>query len=793
MGINNGNAAANSTSTPTTAVEPTTFKFKVVEHLSWDSYDNESRTFKLGHEDNRPIANREFKIKQNGNEIIKSTDANGVIELDGELTDEYEIMFEPRNHPAGVKHNIFYNKITVVDKSNDDTMLIKSDLMSGGDHLLSILRHTVIVDSHMHIQSARCAPIKYVQSLSHLTKHMQRKTIENTGIGFGYFIEFLNIVIPVLWFFKLPFTGSPVRELPQQGKKSTRQNGDDYIKDINKAYSEYLRDEKLYTGLSKLFVFGVVMTMDMEYAHVDGYYGLKIYNPLYAAADAEFINAMPTEATRDKKDGLDDLKIYKAMYKDKDEKRRPEGYWFPVHGKWVEATEIVDVETYETRKYQRFEEISDRSETRYVRVGTDELSAQPIDIDEYKKQMGKYDIEGGEKVTPSEKREEHIIIGSYFDPKEDKTVPVKVQAVPVLASEQEVLIYEQWERQLLYTELSVLQYPLKLLPMFHYDPRRWQTYGKNGNVYPLSQVGDDGLYIGFKMYTAQGYKPLDPRLPIMRDFYARCCKAQIPIMNHCTPGGAKTYEMREYLNFYHFNDSAEDRSNQKKGVDSNRDAEDYFDEHFVSPSAWEKLLKSEVLLDDVDSQVCGPMKLNNLRLCLAHFGGPIPKGLEWNKKIIEMIKSGEYPNLYTDISSSFADEGFRKHFSKVIADPENKRLKDRVLFGTDWFMTFLYAIPFVGKDFMKYCQDTKKCLDEIDTSLWPRFTQINPYTFYRLDEKIERIARNIIKRRADEDVLNWLGELKEGTIEEILREAAYLKEATKDYLTIKETLPLWKE
>ncbi len=783
MGIDNGGSAQNSTSTPTSDVEPTTFKFKVVEHLSWDSYDEKSNTFKLGHEDNRPIANREFKIKRNGKEIIKNTDGNGIIELKGELTDEYEVIFEPRNHPAGVKHNIFYNKITVVGKSDDDTMFIKSNLMSGGDHLLSILRHTVIVDSHMHIQSARCAPIKYVQNLSSLTKQMQRETIENTGIRVGYSIEFFNIIIPVLWFFKLPFTGNPVRELPQQGKKSTRQSGYKYVKEINQVSAQYLHDEKLYTGLSKLFIFGVVMTMDMEYAHVDGYYGLKIYNPLYATVDAAFINAMETETARDKVDGLDDLKIYKAMYKDKDEKRRPKEYWFPVHGKWVEEA-----------KSRRFEETSSRVEARYVRVSTDDLSARPVDLAEYKRQLGKGNIEIGKKVPASEQPEEHVIIGSYFDAQQDKTVPVKVQAVPVLAPEKEVLIYEQWERQLLYTELSVLEHPLRLLPMFHYDPRRWQTYGKNGNTYPFSQVGDKGLYIGFKIYTAQGYKPLDPRLPIMQNFYAKCCEAQIPIMNHCTPGGAKTYEMSEYLNFYHFNDSAEERSNQKKDADNKRDPEDYFDEHFSSPSAWEKLLNSEVSIDDDDSQLCRPVKLNNLRLCLAHFGGPTSKGLQWNKKIIEMIidKDNPYPNLYTDISSSFADAGFREHFSEIIGNPENKRLKDRVLFGTDWFMTFLYKFPFVGKDFKEYCRDTKECLDKIDPSLWPRFTQINPYTFYKLDDKIVRIAENIIKRRADEDVIAFLKELNPEKIEKILREAAYLKEATRDYLTIKETLPLCK-
>ena len=40
-------------------------------------------------------------------------------------------------------------------------------------------------------------------------------------------------------------------------------------------------ESHMHIGLSNLIVSSVVMTMDMEYAHVDGYYGLKMYNALY--------------------------------------------------------------------------------------------------------------------------------------------------------------------------------------------------------------------------------------------------------------------------------------------------------------------------------------------------------------------------------------------------------------------------------------------------------------------------------------------------------------------------------
>jgi hypothetical protein len=796
MGVNDdANKDSTGTQVSNTPAEDI-FRFRVVEHISWDSYDEDKKCFLAGHKNNKPIAGRDFKIKMpNGSVITKTTDKNGVIELTGnKKNDKFEVIFEPGSEESKEKHNIFYNKSAPVKKEEKDTLIVKSDLMSGGDHQLSILRFTVIIDSHMHIQSARCAPIKWVQNLTFLTKGMPRKTIEGIPIKAGYCIEILNITIPLTWFFKLPFTGSPIRSLPAQGKRSTRESGDDFIKKVDNAYENYFKKQKLYTGLSRLFMFGVVMTMDMEYAHIDGYYGLKIYNPLYEANDAAFINSMQTETKRDKFDGYDDLKIYKAMYKDKEEKIKPKGYWFPVHGKWVKTTELVNLYPYETMvpQYvpittQHYEEIGSRNETRYVKISDGKMTAIPINIEDYKQNLGKDKIEVDAKIDPTVKKSNPFLFGSYFDANQKKTILVKVDAAPVLASEQEVSIYEQWERQLLYTEISALKYPLKLLPMFHYDPRRWQTYGINGNTYPLSQVTGDGLYIGFKMYTAQGYKPLDPRLPIMEDFYVKCCKADIPIMNHGTPGGASTYEKKEYLNFYHLNDSAGDKQAQKQEALANCDPDEYFDTHYVSPHAWEKLLEKEITLYDDNGNIRDKADMKNLRLCLAHFGGPKEKGMKWNKKIIEMICSGKYPNLYTDISSSFASDDFRTDFQNIIADPKNVKLKDHILFGTDWYMSLMYKPPLSGKTFEQYCEVTKRCLDEVDRSLWPRFTQINPYNFYRLDEKIETLAENIIKKRADEDVRNFLKKLDTEIITEIRKEAAYLKVANKDYATIKET------
>lgn len=407
MGYNNGSNAPPECTEESNAPEEDVFRFRVVEHISWDSYDKDKKCFLSGHKNNKPIAGREFKIKMpDGSILPKTTDDDGVIKLTGqEPNDKFEVIFEPDNAESKVKHHIFYNRCTPVEKDCDNGSITKADLMCGGNHQFSILRYTVMIDSHMHIQSARCAPLKWVQNLTSLTRSMPRKTIEGIPIKAGYFIEIFNIAIPLTWFFKLPFTRVPIRALPAQGKKSTRESGDDFIENIDIAYNNYFKKQKLYSGLSRLFMFGVVMTMDMEYAHIDGYYGLKIYNPLYETKDAAFINSMQTETKRDKFDGYDDLKIYKAMYKDKDEKIKPKGYWFPVHGKWVKTTELVNYYPYETMvphyvpiTTQHFEEIGSRNETRYIKISDGKLTASPIDIEDYRQSLGRDKIEVDAKL-----------------------------------------------------------------------------------------------------------------------------------------------------------------------------------------------------------------------------------------------------------------------------------------------------------------------------------------------------------------------------------------------------------
>ena len=118
MGVNQDSAASASPQTQSELPGKDVFRFKVVEHHSWDSYDEDKKCFMAGHEKNKPIVGRTFKIKRSDGSIVeKTTDENGVIELtDQDPTAKYEVIFEPESAESNNKYNMLYNRSMPVDK-----------------------------------------------------------------------------------------------------------------------------------------------------------------------------------------------------------------------------------------------------------------------------------------------------------------------------------------------------------------------------------------------------------------------------------------------------------------------------------------------------------------------------------------------------------------------------------------------------------------------------------------------------------------------------------------------------
>lgn len=189
----------------------------------------------------------------------------------------------------------------------------------------------------------------------------------------------------------------------------------------------------------------------------------------------------------------------------------------------------------------------------------------------------------------------------------------------------------------------------QIIPFYAADPRR------EGIVDKVRQNLGKNKFLGVKIYPNLGYFPDDKTL---MEIYSLCEKGNIPVMSHCTPGGIWQYGL-----------SLEDR--KARG----------------NPSNYKKVLDAHP----------------KLKLCLAHFGGTeewqkhLAGRMEssgedeaWVKTIYDMIASGKYPNLYTDISYTVFTPKLKGlyidlvDYLKVLLS--NDEVRAHVLFGSDYYM-----------------------------------------------------------------------------------------------------------
>lgn len=162
---------------------------------------------------------------------------------------------------------------------------------------------------------------------------------------------------------------------------------------------------------------------------------------------------------------------------------------------------------------------------------------------------------------------------------------------------------------------------------------------------------------GVKLYPPLGFRPDHPTL---LEIYAYCEKNKLPVITHCSPGGIR-------------------------GAGLSKDQA----RAFAHPANYKSVLK----------------QFPKLNFCLAHFGGAeewerhltgeTPReGTDyvatWLTVILDMMRSGEYPNLYTDVSYTlFVEKPYYRPFNyfeflKVLL--VDKNVRDHTLFGTDYYM-----------------------------------------------------------------------------------------------------------
>lgn len=202
-----------------------------------------------------------------------------------------------------------------------------------------------------------------------------------------------------------------------------------------------------------------------------------------------------------------------------------------------------------------------------------------------------------------------------------------------------------------------------VIPFIAVDPRRQSVDKQNVLDFVkllLNEKDVTGIsyFKGIKLYPSQGFLPTDPILDPLYDF---CQTNNLPIMTHCTRGGIKPRNMDKEL------------------------ATSYADPYHFIP-----ILR----------------KYPKLKVCLAHFGGfsdwdmyfeksesrteydfddlENHQKMNWLTKILQMIRSNEFPNLYTDISYTiFSGSKFMTVLKVLLYDD---LVRSKTLFGSDYYM-----------------------------------------------------------------------------------------------------------
>ncbi len=238
-------------------------------------------------------------------------------------------------------------------------------------------------------------------------------------------------------------------------------------------------------------------------------------------------------------------------------------------------------------------------------------------------------------------------------------------------------------------------YPNNLFPFYGVDPRNPDTINMQKIVVALKS----NAFTGIKLYPPNGFFPFDPRL---NKLYEYAQANNIPIMSDCTRGGSY-YIGKNVWSVIPDNPASLNPSHSVmpkiiKRIAAYKNASD---------KSYQENAKACNLFSHPENYLPVLDKYPNLKLCIAHMGGdieilgsknPNSKYATWSKKAMilegctetwyDIIKNeiltDQYPNTFTDISYSLSDVNC---ITKLFDDLQSGKInKDRVLFGTDYFM-----------------------------------------------------------------------------------------------------------
>ena len=542
---------------------------------------------------------------------------------------------------------------------------LTQDICCTFDHQINVdQRVELIVDCHMHIESNNTAPLPLVWDKNALLKFLKPS---KSALNFTGNFSFAAHLIPA----------ARIATVAKIGREATQVVAETAFANCERAYPE--KENRLFINM--------VMPMDMEYGHFDGYFGNKIYK------------------------------------------------------------------------------LDSRKKPCWSFLGIIKSSAE--------KEI-KYMIYNSRKP---------------FGEKGRKQVDMP---------ENETKLFENFQMQMERTKYAAIKQPFRFMPLYHFEPRRWNKSvnnqlinakgvagdvrpADNKNISPYAEqeglkdpfteiVGNGGMFVGIKMYTALGYMPDDPNLPVLQKLYQTCVDKDLPIMCHCTKAGMYTLDKPLYAELLEANYGQKKLNkmpapeqlqydpalpdgglgkimniiyeNEEIIEENAKQAVKWFNKHYISPrDAWGPVLK----------------KYPKLKVCLAHFTGDSaseyddPDGwnnwVDWidaNKAadpgdwfdkectdswIIQMCELVEkYDNVYIDLSYVLLKDK-KNPFGWLLK--KYPKLKERLLFGTDWHLVE------IDIGYSKYMSQNREVLDSFGEGLWERFTCHNPLRFYSLDKIAE--------------------------------------------------------
>ena len=274
--------------------------------------------------------------------------------------------------------------------------------------------------------------------------------------------------------------------------------------------------------------------------------------------------------------------------------------------------------------------------------------------------------------------------------------------------------------------------PDRVYPFFSIDPRRNREF-EGGILSEIKKyVGKDKPFIGLKLYSSLGYSPTHPALyddSHTESVYGYCQKHKIPITVHSSiEGFSRFLDKTHVIGDVYYPDGG--KCVPAEAIYENGIVK-Y--ENNIPTINFDEITRERLLI--LNHPIIWRKVLNKypkLKINMAHFGGVIQmyqyangdNSAFWPEYIIELLN--EFPNVYSDFSCYYEQDGNPKYMDliyKNIYRKLSKKAKNKVMFGSDYYMLALYNTS--PKEYIsRFRQAFKKDFEKISEDNPQRFLDI---------------------------------------------------------------------